>query len=100
MSKPSLIQHSRQLTYTAAAIAIEAAVAKSRELAAPECIAVVDAGANLLAFARVDGAAVLARDPAILRSPRPPPAPRWQPPPVGSPSNSGPVSDSPATALS
>ena len=48
--------------------AVEAAVAKSREIAAPECIAVVDAGGNLLAFARVDGAAVLARDPAIAKA--------------------------------
>jgi uncharacterized protein GlcG (DUF336 family) len=60
-----LTQTRRQLSYAAAAIAIEAAVAKSREIAAPECIAVVDAGGNLLAFARVEGAAVLARDPAI-----------------------------------
>jgi uncharacterized protein GlcG (DUF336 family) len=57
-----------QLTYAAAAIAVEAAVAKSREIAAPECIAVVDAGGNLLAFARVEGAAVLARDPAIAKA--------------------------------
>ena len=68
MSTLTLIRNSRQLTYAAAAIAIEAAVAKSRELAAPECIAVVDAGGNLLAFARVDGAAVLARDPAIAKA--------------------------------
>jgi glc operon protein GlcG len=57
-----------QLTYAAAAVAIEAAVAKSREIGAPECIAVVDAATNLLAFARVEGAAVLARDPAIAKA--------------------------------
>jgi len=60
-----LTQTRRQLSSAAAAVAIEAAVAKSREVAAPECIAVVDAGGDLLAFARVEGAAVLARDPAI-----------------------------------
>jgi glc operon protein GlcG len=65
MSGQLLTQTRWQLTYAAAAVAIEAAVAKSREIAAPECIAVVDAGGNLLAFARVEGAAVLARDPAI-----------------------------------
>ena len=41
-------------------IVIEASVAKSRQISAPECIAVVDAGGNVLAFARVEGAAVLA----------------------------------------
>src|SRR4051812_10729162 len=68
MSKSSLIQSRQQLTYAAAAVAIAAAVAKSREIAAPECIAVVDAGGNLLAFARVEGAAVLAREPAIAKA--------------------------------
>ncbi|MET4722445.1 glc operon protein GlcG [Bradyrhizobium japonicum] len=68
MSSQPLTHSKRQLTYAAAAIAIEAAVAKSREIAAPECIAIVDAGGNLLAFARVDGAAVLARDPAIAKA--------------------------------
>lgn len=68
MSYQPLTQNRRQLTYTAAAIAIKAAVAKSREIAAPECIAVVDTGGNLLAFARVDGAAALACDPAIAKA--------------------------------
>ncbi|AJA63768.1 heme-binding protein [Bradyrhizobium japonicum] len=68
MSSQPLTHSKRQLTYAAAAIAIEAAVAKSREIAAPECIAIVDAGGNLLAFARVDAAAVLARDPAIAKA--------------------------------
>ncbi len=68
MSNAKLIQSRQQLTYAAAAIAVAAAVAKSREIAAPECIAVVDASGNLLAFARVEGAAVLARDPAIAKA--------------------------------
>jgi len=51
MPRQQLIQTRQQLTYAAAAIAVEAAVAKSREIAAPECIAVVDASGNLLAFA-------------------------------------------------
>jgi glc operon protein GlcG len=63
MSKTDLLQSRRQLTYAGAAIA--AAVAKSREIGAPECIAVVDEGGNLMAFARIEGAAVLAREPAI-----------------------------------
>jgi glc operon protein GlcG len=65
MSKPRLVRSTKQLTYAGAAVAVEAAVAKSRAIGAPECIAVVDAGGNLLAFARVEGAAVLAREPAI-----------------------------------
>lgn len=68
MSKSSLIQNRKQLTYAAAAIAIEAAVNKSHEISAPECIAVVDAGGNILAFARVEGAAVLAFEPAIAKA--------------------------------
>jgi glc operon protein GlcG len=68
MSKTALFQSRNQLTYAGAAIAIAAAVAKSREISSPECIAVVDAGGNLLAYARVDGAAVLAAQPAIAKA--------------------------------
>jgi glc operon protein GlcG len=68
MSKSPLTQTRKQLTYAGAATAIEAAVAKSRSLSAPECIAVVDSGGNLLAYARVEGAAVLALDPAIAKA--------------------------------
>lgn len=68
MTNKPLSQNKHQLTYEGAAAAIKAAVAKSRELGAPECIAVVDAGGNLLAFARVEGAAVLAREPAIAKA--------------------------------
>jgi uncharacterized protein GlcG (DUF336 family) len=66
--KSPLTQEKRQLTYAGAAIAIEGAVAKSREISAPECIAVVDAGGRLLAFARVEGAAVLAKEPSIAKA--------------------------------
>jgi uncharacterized protein GlcG (DUF336 family) len=68
IAKTSIIQDKRQLTYAGAAIAIEAAVAKSRQISAPECIAVVDAGGSLLAFARVEGAAVLAQKPSIAKA--------------------------------
>ena len=68
IAKTSLVQDKRQLTYAGAAIAIEAAVAKSRQISAPECIAVVDAGGSLLAFARVEGAAVLAQKPSIAKA--------------------------------
>lgn len=68
MSKSDLLQAKTQLTYAAAAIAIEAAVAKAKEINAPECIAVVDAGGALLAYARIEGAAVIARQPAIAKA--------------------------------
>jgi glc operon protein GlcG len=68
MHRSELLRDSKQLTYAAAALAVAAAVGKSREIAAPECIAIVDAGGNLMAFARVEGAAVLARDPAIAKA--------------------------------
>src|SRR5689334_13050211 len=68
MSKTPLVQNRKQLTYAGAALAIEAAVAKSRSLSAPECIAVVDIGGNLLAYARVEGAAALAFEPAIAKA--------------------------------
>ena len=68
MKATSLLQDTTHLTYAGAEIAIAAAVAKSREIAAPECIAVVDASGHLLAFARVEGAAVVAREPAIAKA--------------------------------
>jgi glc operon protein GlcG len=63
-----LTQDISHLTYAGAAIAIAAAVQRSKDIGAPECIAVVDAGGNVLAFARVEGAAVLAFEPAIAKA--------------------------------
>ncbi|GBQ91354.1 hypothetical protein AA23498_1161 [Acetobacter nitrogenifigens DSM 23921 = NBRC 105050] len=68
MNQHALIQDRCQITYAGAAIALEAAVARSREINAPECIAVVDAGGNLLAYGRVEGAAVLALKPSIAKA--------------------------------
>ena len=55
------IRNSRQLTYDGAALAIEVAVSKAREIGVPQNISIVDAGGNLLAFARMDGARFLAQ---------------------------------------
>lgn len=55
------LRPSRQLTYAGAALAIEAAVAKATEIGVPQNVSVVDAGGNLLAFARMDGAHFLAQ---------------------------------------
>ena len=51
----------RPLTYEGVALAIAAGVAKAREIGVPQNVSVVDAGGNLLAFARMNGARVLAQ---------------------------------------
>lgn len=53
-TRPSL-----QLTYEGARAAVAAAVAKAEEMGVPQCIAIVDAGGRLMAFARMDGAKFL-----------------------------------------
>jgi len=55
------IRMSKQLTYAGAALALEAAIAKAHEIGVPQNISIVDAGGNLLAFARMDGARFLAQ---------------------------------------
>lgn len=67
MDQP-LKERRTQLTYAGAALAIAAAVEKAREIGASECIAVVDAGSNLLGFARMEGAAIIAQEPAIRKA--------------------------------
>lgn len=56
-----VVRARRQLTYDGAALAIAAAVARAREIGVPQNVSVVDAGGNLLAFARMDGARFLAQ---------------------------------------
>jgi uncharacterized protein GlcG (DUF336 family) len=46
------------ISHESALAAIEAGVAKVRELSQPSCLAIVDAGGNLLAFLRVDDASL------------------------------------------
>jgi uncharacterized protein GlcG (DUF336 family) len=47
---------SQKVTVAAAQAVIEAARRHAEKIAVPSCIAVVDAGANLVAFIRMDGA--------------------------------------------
>ena len=61
--KPSLT-----LTHAGALAVLEAAVAKAIEMQVPQCIAVVDAGGNLLAFVRMDGAKVLSQHTATTKA--------------------------------
>ena len=63
-----LTRQSRQLTCDGALLALNAALARARELGVPENIAVVDAGGNLLSFARMDGARFLAQHSAISKA--------------------------------
>ena len=53
-----------KLTYEGARKMLAAAVAKAEAMGVPQCIAIVDDGANLLAFARMDGAKILSVDSA------------------------------------
>jgi glc operon protein GlcG len=48
-----------RLTYEGAQTLLAAAIAHAAAMGVPQCIAVVDDGCNLLAFARMDGARVL-----------------------------------------
>ena len=56
------------LTYKGAQLMLEAAIAKATAMGAPQCIAVVDAGGTLLAFARMDGAKYLSVHTALAKA--------------------------------
>ena len=49
-----------KLSYAAAAQMLAAAVAQAQKMKVPQCIAIMDAGGQLLAYGRTDGAAGLA----------------------------------------
>ena len=68
MQTPGLIRQTVELTYTGARIILEACVAKALEMGVPQCVVVVDAGGNLLAFARMDGAKVLSQLSAMQKA--------------------------------
>lgn len=57
-----------ELTHAGALAILEGAVAKALEIGVPQCIAVVDAGGNLLAFVRMDGAKVLSQRSATRKA--------------------------------
>lgn len=58
----------RRLTFDGAQKIIQAAVDKATAMGRPQCIAVVDEGGHLLAFARMDGAYVQAFDTALRKA--------------------------------
>jgi uncharacterized protein GlcG (DUF336 family) len=55
----SVTRPALKLTYEGARVLIDAALRHAEAIGVPQCIAVVDDGCNLLAFARMDGARVL-----------------------------------------
>ena len=57
-----------KLTYEGARKMLDAAVAKAKAMGVPQCIAIVDDGTNLLAFARMDGAKILSTDSATRKA--------------------------------
>lgn len=63
-----LIRPACQLTYDGAVVALNAAIAKAHEIGVPENISVVDAGGNLIAFARMDGARFFAQHSSIAKA--------------------------------
>lgn len=59
---------SLKLTVDGAMKLLNAAMAKARDMKVPQCIAIVDAGGHLLAFARMDGAYALSVDTALMKA--------------------------------
>ena len=57
-----------KLTHRGALRVLDAAVAAAEGMAVPQCIAIVDEGCNLLAFARMDGARVLSIESATSKA--------------------------------
>ena len=57
-----------RLTAEGAQASMAAMIAKATEMNTPMCIAIVDDGGNLLAFARMDGAKLLSIDSAIAKA--------------------------------
>lgn len=63
-----ILRHQIALTLTGAQAILSAAQAHAMEIGVPECIAVVDAGGILLAFARMDGARIGSIDIALTKA--------------------------------
>ena len=57
-----------KLTHAGALQALAGAIAKAEELGVPQNISIVDDGANLLAFVRMDGAKLLSRETSLSKA--------------------------------
>ena len=56
------------LSFEGAQRALDAGIAKARDMEVPQCISVVDAGGHLLAFARMDGAFAMSFDTSLMKA--------------------------------
>lgn len=56
---PSFVKDTRTLALAGAQAVLQTAIAEAERIGAPMCVSVVDAGGNLLAFARMDGSKAL-----------------------------------------
>lgn len=63
-----MIRPAAKLTHTGALAILTAAVAAAEAMGVPQCIAIVDEGCNLLAFARMDGSRVLSIESATRKA--------------------------------
>jgi len=64
---PNIVPHLK-LTHEGARLMLDAAIATAQAMGVPQCIAVVDDGGHLLAFARMDGAKVLSVDSSLRKA--------------------------------
>lgn len=64
----NLVRSSTVLSYEGAMALIRAAIERASEMGVPQCIAVVDHGGNLIAFARMDGAKYLSFHTALTKA--------------------------------
>lgn len=67
-ARVDFIRNTPQITYAAARLAVEAAVQEAERMGVPQNISIVDAGGNLVAFARMDGARLLARHSSLSKA--------------------------------
>ncbi|MEC5385696.1 heme-binding protein [Uliginosibacterium sp. H3] len=68
MTEPVATVLRPRLTHQGALILLQAAIRKADEMLLPQCIAIVDEGANLLAFVRMDGAKLLSEQPTMRKA--------------------------------
>jgi len=62
------ISSSLKLTHKGALAALNAAIDKASNMDQPQCISIVDAGGNLLAFVRMDGAFYMSMETSIRKA--------------------------------
>lgn len=58
----------RILSFEGAQAMLAAGIAKAAEMGVPQCISIVDAGGNLLAFARMDGAFAMSYETSLMKA--------------------------------